>query len=187
MTQVHTEQPDKKIADPERKALGQRLAAVRHIKGWKQEFVAEQMGMTKAALSAWETGRNLPDALALRRLAELYGIGADAILWENGLSKEALMVAAKFDSLNDRQRKTFETLVLAFVEEAVPDARVEAAFQHAQDSERKAGKRSSHGGPDIVVHAPGEPKGRVTIGELKMVKDHRPKPDAPPAKKTGKH
>lgn len=74
--------PTQSAAEVERKALGQRLAAVRHLEGWTQEFAAEKLGVTKAALSAWETGRNLPDAMALKRLSKLYGIGVDAILWE---------------------------------------------------------------------------------------------------------
>ena len=125
-----------KHADADKKALGQRLAAVREQKGWKQEFVAGELGVKKATVSAWETGRNMPDALFLKRLAKLYGIGVDAILWENALSTEAMMVAAQFDSLNERQRKTFHTLVMAFITEAASDERVAAAFQQAQDDER---------------------------------------------------
>jgi transcriptional regulator with XRE-family HTH domain len=79
---MNSTNPTPEAIEAERKAFGARLAAVRHLKGWKQEFVAEKLGLTKAALSAWETGRNLPDAMALKRLSKLYGIGVDAILSE---------------------------------------------------------------------------------------------------------
>jgi len=77
-----------------RKALGQRIAAIRHERGWNQDFVAEKLGMTKAGVSAWETGRNLPDALALVSLSNLFGIGVDALLTTSSSRKRGGRAAA---------------------------------------------------------------------------------------------
>lgn len=123
--------------DPEdKKALGRRLAACREAKGWKQDVAARQLGVTKAALSAWETGRNMPDALFLKKLAKLYDVSVDAILWENALSNDSMRIAAQFDSLTEKQRQTLMVVMMAFVNEAVPDQRVEAALGEAQRRER---------------------------------------------------
>jgi transcriptional regulator with XRE-family HTH domain len=125
--------------DPkDKERLGTRLAACRALKGWKQDFAAKQVGVTKAALSAWETGRNMPDALFLRKLSKLYEVSVDAILWENPVSNEAMQFAAQFDSLTPRQQSTLRTVLMAFVNEGVSDARMEAAYGEAQKRERAA-------------------------------------------------
>lgn len=118
-------------------ALGLRLKSCRELKGWKQDFAAKELGITKAALSAWETGRNMPDALWLRRLSKLYGVSVDAILWDDPVTNEAMQFAAQFDALTDRQRTSLKILMKTFIEEAAPDHRVEAAFGEAQERERR--------------------------------------------------
>lgn len=113
--------------DPaEKKALGKRLASCRELKSWKQDYAAEQLGVTKAALSAWETGRNMPDALTLKKIAKVYDVSIDGILWDDSASLEAMRFAAQFDSLNDKQQRLFRTMWMAYFEEAVSDAGVEA-------------------------------------------------------------
>jgi transcriptional regulator with XRE-family HTH domain len=112
--------------DPEdKKALGKRLASCREVKGWKQEYAAEQLGVTKAALSAWETGRNMPDALTLKLIAKVYDVSIDGILWDNSISLEAMQFAAQFDNLNDKQQRSFRAMWLAYFEQAVSDDHVE--------------------------------------------------------------
>lgn len=129
----------KHVHDPEdKKSLGKRLAACREVRGWKQEFAAKQLGVTKAALSAWETGRNMPDALFLKKIAKLYDVSVDAVLWENALSHDSMRFAAQFDGLSEKQRQTLNTVLMAFVHEGVSDARMEEAYGGAQARERKA-------------------------------------------------
>lgn len=65
----------------EKKALGKRLADAREVSALSQSEAAKQLGIGKAALSAWEVGRNLPDALMLGRAARVYRVSADALLW----------------------------------------------------------------------------------------------------------
>lgn len=125
--------------DPQdKKDLGKRLAACREMSHLKQEGAAEALGITKAAISAWETGRNMPDALMLKKLAKLYSVSADAILWENSLSMESMRFAAQFDSLSESQKTTLATVLMAFVHEGVSDGRVESAYGAAQRRERDA-------------------------------------------------
>lgn len=119
--------------DPEdKKALGKRLASCREVKGWKQEYAADQLGVTKAALSAWETGRNMPDALTLKLIAKVYGVSIDGILWDNSISVEALQFAAQFDNLNDKQQRSFRAIWLAYFEAATSDEDVEKGMPITQ-------------------------------------------------------
>ena len=103
------------VIDPERRGLGMRLKAARESKGFTQDAIAERFGVNKATVSAWETGRGVPDALRLRALARLYDVSSDALLWENSLTPEAMKLAAEFDSLNEAQRATWRLVWLGYV------------------------------------------------------------------------
>ena len=112
-------------SDAIRLGIGLRLKAARNVKGLTQQQVADRLGVIKGTVSAWETGRWSPEAVTLRALARLYDVSADAILWENSLTPEALQFAAEFDSLSDAQRKTLRAVWMAFVATAATDASVE--------------------------------------------------------------
>ena len=112
----------------DRHALGRRLAAARELKDLTQKHVADAVGVEKATVSSWESGRNMPNPFALRALAKIYGQSVDALLWDGALSAEALMIAARFDSLTDAQQKKLEALWMAFITESATDAQVERAM-----------------------------------------------------------
>jgi len=112
--------------EEERRGLGLRLKAARESKDLTQQDVARELEMTTyKTVSAWETGRGLPDALTMKRLAKLYGVSAESLLWDNAPSLEAMQIAAQFDSLTVKQRETFRAVWMAFVESAVGDDEVE--------------------------------------------------------------
>ncbi len=104
----------------ERQALGLRLKAARELAGLTQPDVCSALlkngyTISKAAVSAWEKGRNLPDALWLRRLAKLYNTSIDALVWENSLSPNAMKMAAEYDNLTDAKRRNWDLLWLGFI------------------------------------------------------------------------
>jgi transcriptional regulator with XRE-family HTH domain len=121
----------------EQRALGRRLASCRELAKLKQDAVANELGVTKAAVSAWEGGRNMPNPLMLKKLAKLYSVSVDGMLWDNSLTMDAMRVAAQFDALSESQKTTLTAVLMAFVHEGVPDARVEAAYADAQRRERE--------------------------------------------------
>lgn len=47
---------------------------------YTQGEVASALGKGVAAISAWETGRTVPDALAVRWMGQHYGVSADVLL-----------------------------------------------------------------------------------------------------------
>lgn len=104
----------------ERQALGLRLKAARELAGMTQSDVCAAMkanGSTigKAAVSAWEKGRNIPDALWLKRLAKIYNTSLDALVWENSLSPTSMKIAAEYDNLTDAKRRAWDVLWLGFI------------------------------------------------------------------------
>lgn len=119
---------DERRNDPIRQGVGLRLKAARNGKELSQQQVADRLGVKLATVSAWEKGLGDPGVYRLRELARLYGVAADAILWEDSLSPDAMKFAADFDSLTEKQRSTFRALWVAYVREAATDAQVEISM-----------------------------------------------------------
>lgn len=114
-----------------RQSLGRRLAAARKLCGLTMDQAAAKLTangypIKKQGIGHWETGRNVPDAIWLSRLAKLYRVSADALLWENAPSVEAMQLAAEFDGLNEAKQRQLRALWLAYIDTAVDDATVEA-------------------------------------------------------------
>ena len=59
------------------------LKKLRKEKGLLQDDVARHLGLTRPAYSHYETGRRIPDAAMLEKLADLYGVSIDDILGRN--------------------------------------------------------------------------------------------------------
>lgn len=114
--------------DPIRLGVGMRLASARENKKLTQQDVATRFSVNKGTVSAWETGRGDPGVYRMRELSRLYGVSVDALLWEDSLTPEAMQVAAQFDSLTEKQRRTFYAMWMAFVQETATDATVEKSM-----------------------------------------------------------
>src|SRR6266511_5969166 len=59
----------------ERRAVGQRITALRKRKHWTQPQAAEHIGVSLRGYQAWEAGRSLPRWRNLDRLCEVYEVG----------------------------------------------------------------------------------------------------------------
>ncbi len=65
-----------------RRSLGEVLKEHRTQCKMTQEFVAETIGVSRQAVSKWESGRTDPSTSNLFALAKLYGISAEDLLKE---------------------------------------------------------------------------------------------------------
>ena len=66
--------------------LGKRLKELRTQSGFSQEMVAERIGVSRQAVTKWESGRTIPTAENLAALAQLYQVpltplNADRSAW----------------------------------------------------------------------------------------------------------
>ena len=68
-----------------REHLGRCLALARAYAGLSQTAVAHELGVRRATVSLWETGEREPSAVDLLRLAEIFGVGLDALCGRVGL------------------------------------------------------------------------------------------------------
>jgi len=60
--------------------LQDRIAAARKAAGLTQEQLGERVGVTRQAVSKWESGQTIPDALTAAKLCESLHISADYLL-----------------------------------------------------------------------------------------------------------
>lgn len=60
--------------------LGERIAYYRKKAGYSQEGLAEQLNVSRQAISKWETGEATPDAERIIALAAVLGIATDTLL-----------------------------------------------------------------------------------------------------------
>lgn len=58
----------------------EKIVELRKHKGLSQEELAEQLGVSRQAVSRWELGQTLPDIPNLLQLCELFGVSADYLV-----------------------------------------------------------------------------------------------------------
>ncbi|MCI7638702.1 MAG: helix-turn-helix domain-containing protein [Clostridiales bacterium] len=56
--------------------------------GYSQAFVAEKLGIAPASVCQWETGKTMPRASMLVRIADLYGCAIDELLSDDDTSSQ---------------------------------------------------------------------------------------------------
>ena len=79
----------------------EKIVELRKQKGLSQEELAEQLGVSRQAVSRWELGQTLPDIPNLLQLCELFGVSADYLV------KDEEQAATK----NDQSAKTIARLI----------------------------------------------------------------------------
>lgn len=71
--------------------LGRVLIENRHKRGITQDELAAYMGVSKAAVSKWETGSTYPDIAVLPQLAMFFNISIDELMgYEPQMAKEEI-------------------------------------------------------------------------------------------------
>ena len=63
--------------------MGEKILALRKARGWSQEELAERVGVTRQAVSRWESGTAKPDADKTISICDLFGVSADYLLRDN--------------------------------------------------------------------------------------------------------
>ena len=61
--------------------LPEKIVTLRKSRGLSQEALAEQLGISRQAISRWETGKAVPTVDNLACLSRLYGVPMEALLY----------------------------------------------------------------------------------------------------------
>ena len=81
--------------------LGEKILKLRKAQGWSQEELAGRIGVTRQALSRWESDAAMPDTVNVVQLADLFGVSTDYLLREKW-TEDRPAVPQKKDSLEQR-------------------------------------------------------------------------------------
>ena len=73
--------------------ISERLQQLRKEENYSQEQLAEMLGISRQAVSKWESGQGYPDINNIIKLTEIYNVSADYIL----LGKEADLIEKASD------------------------------------------------------------------------------------------
>lgn len=68
--------------------LNEKLIYLRKKAGYSQETLAEKLGVSRQAVSKWETGDSIPEVTKIPQLAALYHVTADWLLSEEAPADE---------------------------------------------------------------------------------------------------
>ena len=96
--------------------LGEKIQALRKSRNWSQEQLAEQIGVTRQALSKWENGTAVPDTNNVVQLAKLFGVTTDYLLLEEQSGTERVETAGQSNAdliaFREKQMKLLGCLVI---------------------------------------------------------------------------
>ena len=76
--------------------LGEKIAQLRRKNGWSQEELADKMGVSRQAVSKWESNQTTPDLERILRLSSLFGVTIDYLL-KDGAAPEIPQAEAEED------------------------------------------------------------------------------------------
>ena len=97
----------------------EKLIQLRKSRGLSQEALAEQLGVSRQAISRWELGETTPDLANLKQLSELYGVSADYLLHDEYASDEDLpkvkATTEAYKEKNSKRRKIFFGLAILWL------------------------------------------------------------------------
>lgn len=71
--------------DDLRRILAENIGELRKSQNLTQAEFAERLNYSDKAVSKWERGDSIPDVIVLKTVADMYGVGLDDMLRENGV------------------------------------------------------------------------------------------------------
>lgn len=63
--------------------LHKKITALRKEQKWSQRELAEKLKTDYRNISRWETGKNIPDTNMVIKLADIFGVTTDYLLYDN--------------------------------------------------------------------------------------------------------
>lgn len=67
--------------------IGEKILNLRKARGWSQEELADRVGVTRQAVSRWESDSAKPDADRIIALCDLFGVSADYLLRDGTMER----------------------------------------------------------------------------------------------------
>lgn len=90
--------------------IAERLQELRKKSGYSQEQVAEKLGLSRQAISKWESGQGKPEIDNIVKLTEIYNVSADYILL--GTEKEVTVSVPEKKELSHEYKKAIGIIAI---------------------------------------------------------------------------
>jgi len=90
--------------------IAERLQELRKKAGYSQEQVAEMLGLSRQAISKWESGQGKPEIDNIVKLTEIYNVSADYILL--GTEKEVSVSVPVKKELSHEYKKAIGIIAI---------------------------------------------------------------------------
>ncbi len=90
--------------------IAKRLQELRKKMGYSQEQVAEMLGISRQAVSKWESGQGNPDIDNVIKLTEIYDVSADYILL--GREQDAVVPIPEKKEMSREMRKAIGIIAI---------------------------------------------------------------------------
>nr|WP_039123198.1 helix-turn-helix transcriptional regulator [Ligilactobacillus ruminis] len=84
--------------------LADKITEERKKKGWSQEELANQLGVSRQAVSKWESAGSIPDLQRILQMSELFGVSTDYLL-KDELEEERIISNECFGVSSDPLKK----------------------------------------------------------------------------------
>lgn len=108
--------------------ISEKLLSLRKEHGFSQEYLANELGISRQAISKWERGETLPNTESLMALSAIYGVSIDELLCMNNEEKPQENIAVNnqitfeqgfvptFDEClkNEIKSDSFNSLIISF-------------------------------------------------------------------------
>ncbi len=90
--------------------IAQRLQELRKKAGYSQEQAAEMLGISRQAVSKWETGQGKPEIDNIIKMKEIYNVSSDYILF--GTEQKAITPKPEKKNLSKEYREAIGIIAI---------------------------------------------------------------------------
>ena len=105
--------------------LSDKIVNLRKKNGWSQEDLAEIMGVSRQAVSKWESGHSVPELDKILQLSELFGVTTDYLLKDeitveessSCISEDIRRISSEEANnyLEERRKSSYRIAIAAFL------------------------------------------------------------------------
>ena len=92
--------------------LSDKITTLRKSNGWSQEDLAEQLNVSRQAISRWENGTALPDANNILQLSKLFNVTTDYLLNEDYSSDDDIPCVKEVHNILESKKVRYGKLFL---------------------------------------------------------------------------
>lgn len=96
--------------------FGNKLFELRRKAGLSQEKLGEKIGVSRQAISNWETGSVVPDMVNIIKLSEFFGVNVDYLISETNIDSEISVAKDVPKSSNNRKKFKLVIVTLSVIE-----------------------------------------------------------------------